>query len=43
MKEAVVVVTNARQMIPMFPSESVSVTDTSCHLSDKGIPVSWHI
>lgn len=43
MKEAVVVVTNARQMIPMFPSESVSVTDISCHLSDKGIPVSWHI
>lgn len=43
MKEAVVVVTNARQMIPMFPSESVSVTDISCHLSEKGIPVSWHI
>ena len=43
MKETVVVVTNARQMIPMFPSESVSVTDISCHLSDKGIPVSWHI
>lgn len=43
MKEAVVVVTNARQMIPMFPSESVSVTDISCHLSDKGIPISWRI
>lgn len=43
MKEAVVVVTNARQMIPMFPSESVSVTDISYHLSEKGIPVSRHI
>lgn len=40
MKEAVVVVTNARQMIPMFPSESATLTDIYCHLSEKGIPFS---
>ena len=43
MKGVVVLVTNARQMIPMFSSESVTLTDISCLLSEKGIPVSLRI
>lgn len=38
-KSAIVIVTNARQMIPMFPSESTSPDDIVTYLAEKGIPI----
>lgn len=39
-KSAIVIVTNARQMIPMFPSETLTSDDIAAYLTEKGIPIS---
>lgn len=39
-KSTIVIVTNARQMIPMFPSENISSDDIVDYLAEKGIPIS---
>lgn len=39
MKSSIVLMTNARQMIPMFPSESISSDDIIEYLEEKGIPI----
>ena len=40
LKNSIVLTTNARQMIPMFPSETVSSDEIVNYLTEKGIPVS---
>ncbi len=40
LKSSIVLTTNARQMIPMFPSETVSSDEIVDYLIEKGIPVS---